>query len=519
VKTTTLTLLTIVVLVPGPLHAAETWHEIKSDHFILRTNAGENVGRQTVEDLEKFRFTVGSITNIDYSSRDLPPLTVYGYRKTRQYEKRQDKPSSAGYFSPRAHGAVAVMSLEKKRRIDVLGSREIVYHELTHYLLDRYSPSYYPYWYNEGFAEFLSTMRFESDKAIIGDPATARLLILTRTSQWLPMRVLAGAKNRYLSSAPGRKGIADVSFQYAQGWLITHMLNTSEDLHPGIAPYIEQINAGTNDEEAAFTAAFGIDYAALDRRLKLYWSDKALPYMVFKLQGVMPAIHVISRTMPAAEAAIMDSESRLQAGRLDSGKLSRRAAKLFNAALTAGVRPVDMRYYLAAIAFDAEKYDEARLHLDALFAAQPQHAPASELAALLRAETRKSKDWSDEDFTAVATLYRQALDADPTYLPAHYGYLQLHFAACKPLAGDDIARSETYLRREHKQPAAQFLYARLLMLQHNNEAALDIIKRQLAWASTEDYAGLFNELLSSVTVTAPISPSEDASTFPTCSNP
>lgn len=487
----------LATLVIDPVAAKDTWHEIRSEHFTLLTNAGEPVGRAVVEELEKFRFAMGSITSLDYATRSLPPLKVYAYRKTKQYQVRQRMQSTVGYFASRITGAMAALTLEESKRLGDRDGREVIFHELTHYLLNRYSPFHYPAWYNEGFAEFVATMRFEDGRAVVGDPVVSRLAVLTRTRDWLKMHELAEANNRYIHSLRRPRTVSPIQFQYAQGWLITHFLNTSNEFKDGLEPYIAQLNEGVESEEA-FISAFGIDHEEFDRRMEDYWNARKLPYLVINLRSQMPDIDLEIRTLEPVEADIVDSESLILAGRLNSSRDRRRARKAFAAALEAGIRPHDMRYYLARIAIVEDRHERAESWLDAILEETPDEARALTTLADLEREEMADSNMDEASFAALAGFYRKAIDADPAYLPARLGYVRLYLQSGREIDDDVFAHGEYLGRVEPKMVEAQDVYAQLLARRGEYETAADIIRRQITWADNDETAEYFSELLAEV---------------------
>lgn len=201
----------------------ETWVEVKSDHFLLRSDAGEDKAVALVRDLERFRAAVSFVAGIDFTAVPDRPLTIFAYRRSADYVRRLQAQGSAGFYHTDPDGDVAALTIEDGDKSWQLTGRQVIFHEYTHHLLHHFSPYIYPTWYDEGFAEYLATMEFDGDRAKIGAPPIYRFLALKRAGHWLPLRELVEAKGNYIGQMgtalhrDRRRGWSGTQFQYAQG--------------------------------------------------------------------------------------------------------------------------------------------------------------------------------------------------------------------------------------------------------------------------------------------------------------
>lgn len=470
---------------------ADTWIEVESENFLLRSNTDEDVARQTVEDLEKFRIALGHVTSLDFSDDSSPKLTIYAYKSEAEYMRRHRMSGTAGFFKARPSGPVAVMSLEAGKQPWDLSGREILFHELTHFLIDRNSSLRYPVWYDEGFADFVSTMRFEDNAVIVGEPVVQRLLILKNTgpTRWISMRELVENKARYiyydnrLSRTSSRRQ-ANVLHQYAQGWLVTHFLNNSQKYHAGIAPYIRAINQDI-DAEIAFRDAFGVEYRELDDAVRAYWLDRKLPVVTFELADEAPIIDSNVRMMTAVEARAVHFEARLAADQLQSRGARRRAARAFNNVLAAGTRPLDMHDHLVRIAILDEDWDTARHHLERIFAIREDYAPALTLKAYIAQQGLEVEEVPADMAPALLALYHEAVEADPAYVPALMGYARMSLHESQEVPDDVPGIIESIRAYVPRNPDGMELRARLLVRTGDYVEALETIRIMIDWARTD----------------------------------
>lgn len=240
--------LSIVVLavfgLARPALASESgdsdWYEVRTEHFVVRTNAERERAVALATDLEKYRFTVSYLSGLN--TRDVPsvPVTVYAYKTSDEYIEATEAYGTAGFYSARPAGPVSVLTLEDGEEAWQLSGKRVLFHEYTHHILHQYSPIEYPRWYDEGFAEYMATMEFDGDHAAIGKPALHRVPVLKRVSDWVRAFELIDSRGRYMRHIgtnvmrDPRRGKGGTSLQYAQGWLMVHYLHSKARLQQGI---------------------------------------------------------------------------------------------------------------------------------------------------------------------------------------------------------------------------------------------------------------------------------------------
>ncbi len=494
-------LLIVALGLSGRAQAAEgeSWIEVKSDHFLLRTNADEDKATALVRDLERFRTTVGLVAHIDFSSTEDTPLTIFAYSRTSIYARRLQMQGSAGFYHTGANGDVAALSVEDGDKSWNLTGRQVIFHEYTHHLLHHYSPYIYPVWYDEGFAEYLSTIEFRGDKAKIGAPVINRFLVLKRAGHWLPLRELVAAKSTYIGPMgtrlrrDRRRGWSGTAFQYAQGWLFTHFLNNSERFRSGITKYIVALNTPGVDEKEAFEKAFGVTYGEMDDEVRKYWGTRKLPYIRINLKGRMPSYRIETRTLPPLEAAAVDYEARLLTGR--PGGTGSSARKAFQAARDAGIRSNDMGLYLARIAMADERWEDALAEIDGLLARNEKEARALVLKATLLREKTGEADLDPAVRKKIQTLCVRAIRANPRYVPALLAYAEIKLGDDGPVTRttEKIIQSIRYLAPELGE--GQILEAKLLAKKGKIAEARRRVSLMMNWAGSISEKKKYRKLL------------------------
>lgn len=192
-----------ILLAAGPAEhamaeAGESWFEGQSDHFRVFTNLEKDEAVELVRNLERFRATLGELTGLGFEEDYSPPLTVFAYAKEDEYVDRYDMRGTSGFYMNRAEGAVSALSMEEGSEAWEPQGIETLFHEYTHHLLHQYSPVEYPVWYDEGFAEFVSTMKFDGDRVTVGEPPIQRFFTLRNSGDWLPFETIMEAKGNYI---------------------------------------------------------------------------------------------------------------------------------------------------------------------------------------------------------------------------------------------------------------------------------------------------------------------------------
>lgn len=369
--------------------ADNDWKEVSSAHFVVYSDASTERVVELVRELERFRQVVEQITPIEYPEATQDDrLVVFAYDSTVRYQNEAWADGTAGVYLWRHGRAVSVLSLEEPDEIWRVDGKEVLLHEYTHHLLHRYSPFNYPTWYDEGFAEYLSTLEFREDRVILGQPAMNRILVLRSPQNWVDLRTILTSNVGYigdLSSGLTRdpnKGRTGVMHQYAQGWLLTHMLHSDADLRLRLGHYIAALNReGTSGTEALFEQHFDMSMSDMHNRLHSYWADLELPLLQIPLAGLDDPPDPVVRTLEPRGQELINDLMRAHSG---LGRHNRGMRKRLESALEDGYRPALLHEHLARMALNDEKADRAQRHIQALLDQYPDSiaGPVLEMSRL-----------------------------------------------------------------------------------------------------------------------------------------
>ncbi len=414
------------------------WREYRSDHFVVRSDAKPKMVRQLVRDLEWYRHVVGRITNVDFSHDDTPPLRIWAWKTTREYIRATKAYGTGGFYNMDLDGPYALMSIEPAEDPLDLDGRQVILHEYTHHIVHQFSPLQYPRWYDEGMAEFLSSMKFGDNGVVVMGGPLGRAAVL-RDFDWVPFRDLMESKGQYMrqhrvSMRDPRRARPAISLQYAEGWITVHYLMTNPVRRRQIQTYLALMNRPDVSDKEAFEQAFRTSYKQLEKEVYKYFWNMKLPTLGVRIPD-MPKVKTKERKLPAAEGAFQKIEALLVAGRFsDIGSDERdQIVSLYEA----GVRPQDMAYYLARIALAKEdEHDDANAkEVDKWIAAYQAAGGNPAVAAYLRAEHDLSDIFGDkvsldkasspkdpQELASFRRRLRKGMRADPTDPRLHFLY-------------------------------------------------------------------------------------------------
>lgn len=271
----------------GHARAAD-WSRVESDHFVITSDGPAGKAESYAQQVEAFRYVALMLLGADpVGTRTQSKFDIYLLRNQAQIRKVRPNFSDrvAGVYFPCDEGSLAYAALQDNWARD--GSDEglmILLHEYSHHLMFQSSPAYYPSWYVEGFAEYMSTAFIDDGQVSLGYPQPGRMRTLAQ-DRWMKFeKVLSPLA---LNSGDKAHDQRDVDNFYAQSWLLTHyMLNDSERTKRFNA-YFARVGAG-EDPVAAFEPSTGIPMSSLERVLKRYL--EALPVITVRSKDIPNAI-------------------------------------------------------------------------------------------------------------------------------------------------------------------------------------------------------------------------------------
>lgn len=396
-------LLLLAAFLAAATPASAAWHEAKTRHFIIYSDAGADDLRDYATKLERFDQAVRTSRNMaDPPLTDSGRLTIYALKDVGELDRILGTGRSIfGFYVTRTSGSFAYVARKKATSKADLNSDIIFFHEYAHHLMFQNASAFYPTWLVEGFAEFLSTAVIGANGDVtLGAPANHRSTGIFAIDHDLTLSAMVGANDRRLTAWQWE-------LTYAKGWLLTHYLTFEPSRRGQLDRYAAGIRSGLKPLDAA-KAAFG-DLRTLDRELDRYADRKTLSAIVVPTDSANIGPIAI-RPMREAEAAITPvvMQSNFGVTSATAGRVAAHARKI------AARFPGDplVQSSLAEAEFDAENYAAAVAAADRALAADPNRVHAliyrGRALAELAAADPQSANWGE-----IRSWFIRANRADP----------------------------------------------------------------------------------------------------------
>jgi len=240
----------------------------RSDHFELTARCDVETRQRLMSHLETFhsvlKVLVPAATGVDLGPA---PIRMLLYEEASEYHAhvRQHAPGlghNGGYYDGAARTVVS------HRRANPL---QLQFHEIAHAALGdvfndpthaRYSRPGWPVWFDEGFAEYVSSFEVLPEGLKFGAPHLARIATLVAAIE--SGRTLS--LTQLLQGRPSAFTGRDMDLWYATAWGLVDLLLTEPDLRRGVPTWIAKLRQG-QDGVLAFRDVFGGDLRTLERRL------------------------------------------------------------------------------------------------------------------------------------------------------------------------------------------------------------------------------------------------------------
>ncbi|MFD1788412.1 hypothetical protein ACFSC3_12595 [Sphingomonas floccifaciens] len=368
--------------------AAAEWREASTDHFLIYADSGERWLKTFADNLERSAAALDKLhPSQDRTASKSNRVVIYAISGTGAVEKLCGKCGSvAGFYIPRVGHSVAYTARTPASSEWGISSDIVLFHEYAHHFLLSSSNGALPRWYNEGFAEFFSTIRTQPDGTVeIGRPAKHRAYNVLN----------ADMKIEQLLDSTGRRDDMSQDIFYGRAWVLTHMLTFSKDRRGQLTKYLEAINRGPPNLDAA-REAFG-DLNALRRQMEDYVRK---PILSLRLPADMVKVGPVSlRPLSPGEAAMMPVRLRS-----DRGVSRKQALEILPEARKRSAPFASdpaAQVVLAEAEYDAGNDAEAEAASDRALAVDPKNIEAlmyKGRARIRRARTAGSRDpavWSE----------------------------------------------------------------------------------------------------------------------------
>lgn len=286
------------------------WIEVRTPNFRVLSALGERESIDLARHLEMFRVAVSVITNIKSQDSSIP-TEIYAMRGSRDFGRIGVERNTAGFFYPSIRSNMIVV-----RDVSRMQETSIIMHEYVHYLLRNHTSLHYPMWFDEGFAEYLSSGRTRSGLFEVGDVPEHRRSSLAYL-RWIPLRKILSPENY------GGWSREHKSMFYAEAWALVHFLQNRPDpdipFGQGMARYIEMIESGRSELDA-FEEAFSITVEGLDNRVKRYIETGRLPGLRLEIDPLLPDYQPTVRGLSREQISLALGKLALRMRKLDKAE-------------------------------------------------------------------------------------------------------------------------------------------------------------------------------------------------------
>jgi hypothetical protein len=284
---TSVALLALMLASVLPMSAREQepspWLEIHSTHFTVITDAGDKKGKEVALRFEQMRAVFASLLMRDRLNQSLP-LTILAFKSDKTYYQsaplHEGQPIRApGFFVPGEDQNYIVLNLFEEE------SWRAVAHDFAHMLMN-YNYPLVEGWFDEGIAEYFSSIRVDNRQVEIGgdpelNPLYAQDLLenqkearnppkslteLLEGQVWLAVPALFTMKHDTSSYSEGTHH----TLFYAQSWITVHYL-LNKKLLPQTGTYFGLVENQHLPVDEAIQRAYGMTAAQFDQAVKDYF--------------------------------------------------------------------------------------------------------------------------------------------------------------------------------------------------------------------------------------------------------
>lgn len=247
------------------------WVEVRSPNFSVITDAGDKRGRDVALHFEQMRSVFGTLMTKAHVNLSVP-LQIVAFRSTK--EMRQvapvfnGKPTElAGLFQGGEDRSFIMLDMS------VDNPWSVVFHEYAHQLMNGNLSVRTAPWFEEGFAEYFSSIEVDNKEARVGKIPDGTYRILQQNGM---MRVADLFRVQQYSKTYNESGDHRNMF-YAESGLLVHYLYDNQ-LMLKLAEYFDALINQKKPVEQAIQQAFGMTPEQFDKVLRNYLSGGRFKY-------------------------------------------------------------------------------------------------------------------------------------------------------------------------------------------------------------------------------------------------
>jgi hypothetical protein len=258
-----------VLALSAPNTRATEWIRAESDHFTLYSTLGERDTRAYAHKLEEFR-TLSNMLLGDNGAGPQVRFVIYLIKQDDMVKVRPSFSNHVGGVYFNCGEGTSAYAGESLTNIDAFDGEDdsliTLFHEYSHYVMFQHARTYYPQWYVEGFAEFMSTADPGKGSISLGEAAKMRTYTLAQ-DRWIDFTKVLDPDFGFAGDKHNDDW--EIASFYAQSWLLTHYMLSDTSRAQAMNAYFERLAKG-EAPIAAWEAATGIPVRTLGDKLRRY---------------------------------------------------------------------------------------------------------------------------------------------------------------------------------------------------------------------------------------------------------
>ena len=279
------------------------WVEVKSPHFSVVTDTGDKRGREVAMRFEQMRAVFAVLmpkANVNITI----PLQIVAFRNTKEFRAFaplwHGKPTElAGLFQGGEDRSFIMLDMS------VEDPYQVVFHEYAHQLMNGNLARAMDPWFEEGFAEFFSSIEVDSKQARVGKIPDQTYLVLQQNGM---MKVADLLQVRHNTSTYNESGDHRTVF-YRQSWMVVHYLYDTQQILKLNAYFDARSKQASVDE--ALQQAFGMNAAQFDNVLKKYVNGGSYKYFAIPNPPSIVSGSFTAAPLSAADVATITADIHL----------------------------------------------------------------------------------------------------------------------------------------------------------------------------------------------------------------
>ena len=431
-----------IVLEHSPAFGAEPqWVEVHSPHFSIVTDAGEKRGRETALRFEQMREVFATLltrANVDLGV----PLQVVAFRNSSEVEQfapiwNGEPTRIAGLFQGSSDHAFIILDMS------TANPWKVVFHEYAHQLLSGNLYGRAGAWFEEGFAEYFSSVEVDGKHAKVGkipdsDYASLQHRGMIKVSELFQVT----HSSRIYNDTSDRRTVF-----YVESSMLVHYLYDNSLLNQ-LWNYLRLITDKRISVEDAIQQAFGMTSQQFDQALKAYISNRVSRYSTISIPDF-----VSSRDLTSAPLTSADADAVLADVHLHSPYYREKALPEFQEILQTNPNHAGALRGIGYAYLQQHDFDRAEQNLRRAEQANPKDPRVHFYRALVM-ERQGKVSKNRAELEEVKEELQSAIELDPAFSEP-YSLLSLVYAT-----GGEIDKALTTIRKavELSPRNEQYLY-------------------------------------------------------------